>query len=170
MPDYIHFEPQTILAMVMHWLGWRVSERERFNTRNLLMITVAWSSPKIQCLILTDIVVALSLSELLAQGEGGEALELLGEFFRGMGGEWPRALPTELVKGVRFAHLVVFLLHHVQHITLSCVRWYLAVGVVGADDVQIVVYTDFHCVLIPQKAAGRQKERGRGLLRCPHPE
>lgn len=109
---------------------------------------------------LTDIIIALSLSELLAQGEGSETLEFLREFLGCVGSERPRALPTELVEGVGFTHLVVLPLHHVQHIALSCMRWHLAVGVVGTDDVQIVVDTHFHCVLIPEEAAGRQEERG----------
>ena len=73
-------------------------------------------------MILTDIIIALSLSELLAQGERCEALELLGEFLGSMGSEGPRTLPTQLVKGVRFTHLVVLPLHHVQHVALSCMR------------------------------------------------
>lgn len=111
-------------------------------------------------LILTDIIIALSLSEFLAQGEGSKTLEFLRELLGSVGSERPRALPTELVEGVRLTHLIVLLLHHVQHIALSCMRWHLAVGVVGADDVQIVVYTHIHCVLIPQEAARRQEERG----------
>lgn len=77
-----------------------------------------------------------------------------------MRGEGPRALPAELVEGVRFTHVVILPLHHVQHIALGSVRWHLAVSVVGADDVQIVIDAYFHCVLIPQEAAGRQEERG----------
>ena len=72
--------------------------------------------------MLTDIVVALSLSELLAQGEGREALELLREFLRRVGSEGPGALPPELVEGVRLAHVVVLLLHHVQDVALGCMR------------------------------------------------
>ncbi len=37
MPDNINSQPQTLLAVVMHWLGCGKSERrEKFNTRNLL--------------------------------------------------------------------------------------------------------------------------------------
>lgn len=109
-------------------------------------------------MILTDIIIALSLSELLSQGEGSKTLEFLREFLRSVRCKRPRALPAELVKGVRLADFVVLLLHHVEHIALSCMWWHLAVGVVGADDVQIVINTHFHCVLIPQKAAGRQRK------------
>lgn len=111
-------------------------------------------------LILTDIIIALSLSELLAQGKGRESLELLWEFFRSVGCEGPRALPTELVERVRFTHLIVLPLHHIQNITLSCMRWHLAMGVVGADDIQIVIDAHFYCVFIPQEAEETQKERG----------
>lgn len=95
-------------------------------------------------LILTDIVVALPLSELLPQGEGGEALELLRELLGCVGGEGSRALPAQLVEGARLAHLVVLLLHHVEHVTLGGVRRHLAVGVVRADDVQVVVDSNLH--------------------------
>lgn len=97
---------------------------------------------------LGDIIVALSLSELLAQGEGSKTLEFLREFLGSVGSERPRALPAELVEGVGFAHLVVLLLHHVQHVALSRMGWHLAVGVVGADDVQIVVDAHFHRVIV----------------------
>lgn len=111
-------------------------------------------------MILTDIIIALPLSELFAQSKGRESLELFREFFRSVGCKGPGALPAELVERVRFAHLIVLPLHHIQNITLSCMRWHLAVGVVGADDVQIVVDTYFYCVLIPQEAEDTQEERG----------
>lgn len=112
--------------------------------------------------ILTDIIIAFSLSELLPQGEGGETLEFLRELLRSVGSEGPRALPTELVEGVRLAHLVVLFLHHVEHIALGGVRRHLALGVVGADDVQVVVDAHLHRVFIPQEAA--ETGRGRRLL------
>lgn len=73
-------------------------------------------------LTLTDIIIALSLSELLSQREGSKTLEFLREFLGSVGSERPRALPTELVEGVRFTDLVVFPLHHVQHVAFSCMR------------------------------------------------
>lgn len=77
-----------------------------------------------------------------------------------MGSEGPRALPAKLVEGVRFAHVVVLLLHHVQHVALGLLRRHLAAGVVGADDVQVVVDAHADRVLVPKKTTGRQRERG----------
>lgn len=134
-----------------------------FNTRNLPLTTEDWAEISFSLKILTDIIIALSLPELLSQGEGGEALKLLREFFRSMRSEGPRALPAELIEGVRLAHLVVLSLHHVQHVTLSRMRRHLAVGVVRADDVQIVIDAHFHRILIPLKAAG-ETERDTRLL------
>lgn len=74
-----------------------------------------------------------------------------------MGGEGPRALPAQLVEGARLAHLVVLLLHHVEHVALGSVRRHLAVGVVRADDVQVVVDVNFHRVLVPQEPAGEER-------------
>lgn len=98
------------------------------------------------------------MSKLLSQGEGGKTLEFLREFLRSVRSKWPRALPAELVEGVRLADFVVLLLHHVEHVALSCMQWHLAVGVVGADDVQIVVNSHFHRVIIPREAAGRERK------------
>lgn len=111
-------------------------------------------------LTLTDIIITFSLSELLPQCKGRESLELLREFFWCVGCEGPGALPTKLVERVRFTHLVVLLLHHIQNIALSRMQRHLAVGVVGADDVEIVVDTHVYCVLIPQEAEETQGERG----------
>lgn len=47
---------------------------------------------------LTDVVVALSLAELLAQRERCEALELFGELFSCVGGEGSGALPAQLIE------------------------------------------------------------------------
>lgn len=158
MSHNIYFQSQTVLTMVMHWLCCRKSEkRDIFSTANRIK-----KDKHALLLILTDIIITLPLSELLSKSEGSKTLEFLREFLRSMGSERPWALPTELVEGVRFADVVVIPLHHVQHVALSCMRWHLAVGVVGADDVQIVINTHFHCVLIPQEAVGKT-ERGREL-------
>lgn len=46
--DNIHFQPQAVLPVVMHWLGcWKIrKKREQFNTRTILRITMSWSSKK----------------------------------------------------------------------------------------------------------------------------
>lgn len=76
----------------------------------------------VMLLTLTDIIIALSLSELFSQGEGSKTLEFLRELLRSVGSKGPRALPTELIEGVRLADFVVLPLHHVQHVALSRMR------------------------------------------------
>ena len=115
---------------------------------------------------LTDIIVALALAELLAQGEGREPLELLGELLRGVGCERVAALPAHLVVGLGLAGVVVLLLHHVEDVALSVLRRHLAQRVVGTHDVQVVVELHLHRVVVPHKPDGRrggsEREEERG--------
>lgn len=108
---------------------------------------------------LTDVVVALSLAELLAQCERCEALELFGELLRRVGGEGPGTLPAQLIERVRLAHLVVLKVHHVEDVALGLLGRDLATLVVRADDVQVVVDAHVHCVLVTYKAGERERER-----------
>lgn len=85
--------------------------------------------------ILTNIVITFSLAELLAQGEGSEALKLLRELFWSVRSEGPGALPAQLVEGLRLAGFIVLQLHHVQHVPLGLLGWYLAPSVVRADNI-----------------------------------
>lgn len=111
---------------------------------------------------LTDVVVALSLAELLAQRERREALELFRELLGRVGGEGPGALPAQLIERVRLAHLVVLQVHHVEHVALGLLGRDLAALVVRADDVQVVVDAHVHRVLVAYEALDR--ERGKKLL------
>lgn len=98
---------------------------------------------------LTDIIVALSLAELLPQGEGREALKLLGELLGRVRRKRVAALPPHLVVRLRLAALVVLALHHVEHVALGVQQRHLALGVVGTDDVQVVVEPHLHGVVVP---------------------
>lgn len=114
---------------------------------------------------LTDIVVALPLAELLSQSERGETLELLGELLRGVRSERVAALPSHLVVRLRLAGQVVLALHHVEHVALGVQLRHLALGVMGADDVQVVIEPHFHGVAFPMEPAG-EVQRADGLFRC----
>lgn len=111
--------------------------------------------------LLTDVVVALARAELLAQGEGCIALKLLGELLGGVLGERLAALPAHLIVGLRLTRLVVFTLHHIQHVALCLLRRCCARRVMWAHDVQVVVQTDWHDVLVQLKTTGKRKEKDR---------
>lgn len=99
--------------------------------------------------MLTNIVVTLSLAELLAQSEGSEALELLRELLWSVRSERSGTLPAQLVEGLRLAVLIVLQLHHIEHVPLGLLGWDLAPCVVRTDDVQVVIDADIHGVIIP---------------------
>lgn len=103
---------------------------------------------------LTDVIVALSLTKLLSQRERSKTLELLGELLRGVGGERVAALPAHLVVRLGLAGFVVLALHHVEHVALGVQQGHLALGVVGADDVQVVVELHLHGVVVQVKPEG----------------
>lgn len=114
---------------------------------------------------LTDIVVAFSLAKLLPQSKRSKALELLGELLRGVRGERVAALPPHLVVRLRLAGVVVLALHHVEHVPLGVQLRHLAFGVVGADDVQVVVEPHFHGVVVPVEPVGGGQASYSGVRR-----
>lgn len=59
------------------------------------------------------------------------------------------ALPAHLVVGLGLACVVVLALHHVEHVALGVQQRHLALGVMGADDVQVVVELHLHGVVVP---------------------
>lgn len=69
--------------------------------------------------VLTDVVVALALSELFSQSEWREALELLRELFGCMRSERVAAFPAHLVVRLWAAGVIVFTFHHVEHVALG---------------------------------------------------
>lgn len=69
--------------------------------------------------VLTDVVVALALSELFSQSEWREALELLGELFGRVRGERVATFPTHLVVRLWTAGVIVLTFHHVEHVALG---------------------------------------------------
>ena len=64
------------------------------------------------------------------------------------------ALPAHLVVRLGLAGVVVLALHHVEHVSLGVQQWHLALGVMGADDVQVVIELHLHGVVVPEKPAG----------------
>lgn len=64
------------------------------------------------------------------------------------------ALPAHLIVRLRLAGLVVLALHHVEHVPLGVQLRHLAFGVMGADDVQVVVQPHLHRVVVPVEPAG----------------
>ena len=107
--------------------------------------------------ILTDIIVAFSLAELFSQSKRSKTLELFRELLRGVRGKRVAALPTHLVVRLGFAGFVVLELHHVEHVPLSVQRRHLALGVMGADDVQVVIELHLHSVVVPEEPGGRRQ-------------
>lgn len=102
---------------------------------------------------LTDIIVALSLTELLSQSKRSEALELLGELLWSVWSKRVAALPAHLIVRLGLAGLVVLALHHVEHVPLRVQQRHLTLGVMGADDVQVVVEPHLDGVVVPQEPA-----------------
>lgn len=79
------------------------------------------------------------------------------------------ALPSHLVVRLRFAGLVVLALHHVEHVSLGVQLRHFAFGVVGADDVQVVVEPHLHSVVVPVEPAvggGGGGAEGEKSLEC----
>lgn len=88
---------------------------------------------------LTDVVVAVSLFELLAQGKGCEALELLRQLLWAMPGTGLVALPADLVLGLGLAQLVLLALHQVQCVPLHGSVCHRLILIMRTDDVQVVI-------------------------------
>lgn len=158
-----------ILHYVFLFLGERrifqvqfgISESLLVTTPRVLLLHLTHVSLFIYGVTLTDVVVALSLAELLAQRERCEALKLFGELLRRVGGEGPGALPAQLIERVRLAHLVVLQVHHVEDVALGLLRQDLATLVVRADDVQVVVDVHVHRVLVTYEPGEREGEKKR---------
>ena len=85
---------------------------------------------------LTDVVVAVSLFEILAEGKPCEAVELLRQLLRAMLGFGTLAEPAGMVLGLGLAQLVLLVLHQVQCVLLHGRIWHRVILVMRTDDVQ----------------------------------
>lgn len=113
---------------------------------------------------LTDIVVAVSLLELLAQGEGREALEFLRQLLRAMLGAGLVALPANLVLGLGLAQLVLLALHQVQGVPLHGSVRHGVILIMRTDDIQVVIQPHvYRVVLIPEPARAQWEKAGGHL-------
>lgn len=74
-------------------------------------------------------------------------------------------LPSHLIVRLRFAGLVVLALHHVEHVSLGIQLRHLAFGVMGADDVQVVIEPHLHRVVVPMEPVG-EVQRVDKSCRC----
>lgn len=88
---------------------------------------------------LTDVVVAVSLFEILAQGKTCEAVELLGQLLRAMLGLGIVAEPADVVPGLGLALPVLLVLHQVQCVLLHGRVCHRGILVMRTDDVQVVI-------------------------------
>lgn len=70
------------------------------------------------------------------------------------------ALPSHLIVGLRLAGVVVLALHHVEHVALGVQLRHLALGVMGADDVQVVIEPHLHDVVVPMEPTGEEQRAG----------
>lgn len=70
------------------------------------------------------------------------------------------ALPSHLIVRLRLAGVVVLALHHVEHVALGVQLRHLALGVMGADDVQVVIQPHFHGVVVPMEPTGEVQRAG----------
>lgn len=109
---------------------------------------------------LTDVVVFSARSELKAQGEGSEELELLWKLERSIGWVWPVALPTFEALGSVVTRAVAIIVNHVENIALRPLlrHWVLVVRTV---DIQIVVYAHVN-VVVPTMKPGCKTETRQG--------
>ena len=107
---------------------------------------------------LTDVVVLVSHVELVAQGEGAVALELLGELDGRVGGVRPVALPA-LEAQLRVAGAVAAVTDHVEHVLLGGAP--LAGVVVRAVDVQVVINIHLHRVAFSPQTTDRCRDPTR---------
>lgn len=101
---------------------------------------------------LTDVVVFSARSELEAQGEGREELELLRELERSVRGVRPVALPAFEALGRVVARAVAVVVDHVQDVALRPLLRH-RVFIVGTVDIQIVVYAHVN-VVVPAMEPG----------------
>lgn len=99
--------------------------------------------------ILTDIVVAFSLAKFLSQSKRSKTLELFRELLGGVRSKWMATLPSHLIVRLRFAGIIVLTLHHVEHVSLCIQQGHLTLGVMGADDVQVVIKLHLYGVVVP---------------------
>lgn len=73
---------------------------------------------------LTDVVVFSARSELEAQGEGSEELELLRELERSVGRVRPVALPAFEALGGVVTRAVAIIIDHVEDVALGPLHWH----------------------------------------------
>lgn len=106
---------------------------------------------------LTDVVVLSARSELEAQGEGGEELELLRELERSVGRVRPVALPAFEALGGVVARAVAIVVDHVEDVALGPLQGH-RVLVVRAVDIQVVVYAHVD-VVVPTMEPGVKQRR-----------
>lgn len=100
---------------------------------------------------LTDVVVAMSFLEFLAQGERCEALELLRQLLWTMPGAGLVAPPADLVFGLGLAYCILLVIHQIQCIPLHGSVCHRVILIMGTDNVQVVIQSHMYCVvLIPE--------------------
>lgn len=106
---------------------------------------------------LTDIVVLSARSELKAQGEGSEELELLRELERSVRRVRPIALPAFEAFGGVVARAVAIVVDHVEDVALGPLErhWLFVVRTV---DIQVVVYAHVD-VVVPTMEPGFKHRR-----------
>lgn len=106
---------------------------------------------------LTYVVVLSARSELEAQGEGGEELELLRELERSVGRVRPVALPAFEALGGVVTRAVAIIVDHVEDVALSPLHWH-RVLIVRAVDIQVVVNAHVD-VVVPTMEPGVKHKR-----------
>lgn len=109
--------------------------------------------------VLTDVVVVVSLFEILAQGKTCEAVELLRQLLRAVLGFGILTEPAGRVLGLGLAQLVLLVLHQVQCVLLHGRIWHRVILVMRTDDVQVVIYPHMYCVVLIPKPGHAQRWR-----------
>ncbi len=112
---------------------------------------------------LTDVVVFSARSELEAQREGSEQLELLRELERSVRGVRPVALPAFEALGGVVARAVAVVVNHVEDIALRPLLRH-RVFIVRTVDIQVVVYAHVD-VVVPTMEPGCKTEEKRDRKR-----
>ena len=116
---------------------------------------------------LTDVVVAVSLFEILAEGKPCEAVELLRQLLRAMLGFGTLAEPAGMVLGLGLAQLVLLVLHQVQCVLLHGRIGHRVILVMRTDDVQVVIYPHMYCVVLIPKPGHAQRWREWAVIQKP---
>jgi hypothetical protein len=116
---------------------------------------------------LTDVVVAVSFLEFLAQDERCEALDLLSQLLWAMLGIGLVALPANWVLGSGLAYYILLMLHQVQCVLLHSSFCHRVILIMWTDNVQVVIQLHMYCVVLIPKPGHMKSGRKQVVIEKP---